>query len=100
LALGYFMGKSSYLVCTGGVMQLRLGRLQICRWEDVSEIVDIQTKQGIVTSRHCSLVKKNGGRMELINFGIHDFAGMIGLLRQQAESRGIVWKEERNVKRG
>ncbi len=97
LALAYFMGKSSYLVCTGGVMKLRMGRLQQCRWDEASEIVDMHIKKGMVSSRHCALVKKNGSRMELPDLGIVDFPTMIDLIRQQAASHGIRWMEEHVV---
>jgi hypothetical protein len=98
LALAYFMGKSSYLVCTGGVKKLRMGRLQQCRWDEASEIVDMHIKKGVVSSRHCALVKKNGSRMELPDLGIVDFATMVDLIRQQAASRGIPWMEEHVAK--
>ena len=92
LALGYLMGKSMYLVCPGGIIKVRWGASQQCRWEDVNEIVDLQTKQGLVTSRLCALVKKNGSRMELPDLGIDDFGVLVDLLRRQAESRGIKWR--------
>jgi hypothetical protein len=92
--LAYFMGKSSYLICTGAVVQVRFGYRKHCRWDELSEIIDVQIKQGVVSSRRCDLVKKNGRRIELTNLGIDDFTGMIDLIRQQAQSRGIPWKEE------
>jgi len=98
MVLGYFMGKSMILVCPRGVINVRWGVRQMCRWEDIGQIVDTKIKQGLVTSRRCALVKKNGGRMELHDLGLDDFAGLTSLLRQQAELRGIEWKEERSVK--
>ncbi len=95
--LAYLMGKSSYLICPGGVVQVRFGYRKPCRWDELSEIIDVQIKQGVVSSRRCDLVKKNGSRMELTNLGIDDFAGMIDLIRQQAQSRGIPWKEEQQA---
>ncbi len=93
LALAYVLGKSSYLVCPGGVIQVRFGRRRVCRWDDVSEIVDRRITQRLVTSRHCVLVKRRGDRIELSDL-VSDFGAMIALVRQQAESRGIPWKEE------
>jgi hypothetical protein len=95
--LAYFMGKSSYLVCTGGIIQVRFGYRRHCRWDDVSEIIDVQIKQGMISSRRCDLVRKNNSRLELTNLGIDDFAALIDLIRQQAQLRGIPWKEEQQT---
>jgi hypothetical protein len=97
LGLAYLLGQSKYLLCPGGMIAVRLGHTQQCRWEDVGEIVDTRMTQGMVSSRRCALVKKNGSRMEMMDFGIDDFAALVALLRQQAELHRIPWKEERGV---
>ena len=94
LGLAYFMGRSSYLIYPGGIVRVRFGYRLRCRWEELSEIRDVQIKQGLVSSRRCDLVKKNGSRIELTNLGISEFAAMIDLIRQQAQSQGIPWKED------
>jgi hypothetical protein len=98
LALAYFMGKSKYLIGPDGVIKDRWGHRQMCRWDEVSEIRDRHVTQGLVTSRMCILVMKNGARMDLPDLGIGDFAKMHALIRQQAESHGLPWKEERIAK--
>ncbi len=95
--LAYFMGKSSYLICPGGVIQVRFGYRKHCRWDEISEIIDVQIKQGLVSSRRCDLVKKNGSPMALTKLGIDDFAGMMDLIRRQGQSHGIPWKEEQQT---
>ena len=98
LGLAYVMGKSSYLICPDGVIRVRMGYQQQCRWDDVREIIDRHIKRGLVSSRLCELVKKNGFRLELTDLGTDDFPGMLGLIRQQAQSRGIPWREEQVIK--
>jgi hypothetical protein len=98
LWLAYLMGRSSYLVYRDRVVKKRLGHEQICWWNEVSEVLDLRVKQGIVSSRTCVLVKTAGTRFELQDLGINAFAAMLDLLRQQAASRGIPWREERVVK--
>ena len=93
LALAHVLVKSSYLVCPDGIIQVRFGRRRICRWDDVSEIVDRRIKQGPVSSRLCVLMRKRGEPIELSDLA-GDFGEMIALVRQQAVSRGIPWKEE------
>ena len=93
LALAYVLGKSSYLVCPGGIIQVRFGRRRVCRWDEVSEIVDRRIKQRLVSSRLCVLVRKYGEPIELSDL-VGDFGAMMALVRQQAESRGIPSKEE------
>jgi hypothetical protein len=113
--IAFLAGKESHLVCPGGVIiQERNGREQHCRWEEVSEIVDSRIKmstsanlswlgffytgQGVpkeeVPPRQCVLVKKDGSRMELVDRLRGDFEELVALLREQAQSRGIPWKEE------
>jgi hypothetical protein len=98
LGLAYLMSQSKYLLCPGGVIAVRLGHRRAYRWEDVGEIVDTRINQGMVSSRRCTLVKKNGASLELIDFGIDDFPALVALLREQAESHDIPWKEEQGGK--
>jgi hypothetical protein len=98
LGLAYFLGKQSCLVCAGGVVSIRFGHRQSCRWEEVSEVVDQRVKHGVVSARVCALVRKNGKRLVLLDTGIGDFGALLSLLREQATSRGIPWREERVVK--
>jgi hypothetical protein len=44
LASAYFMGKSMYVICSGGMVKLQWGTRQERRWEDVAEIVDQKSK--------------------------------------------------------
>jgi hypothetical protein len=48
-------------------------------------------------SRQCTLVKKDGSRLELRDLLTGNFEEMVALLREQAQSRGIPWKEEERV---
>jgi hypothetical protein len=98
LGLAYLMGQQSCLVFADGVVNVRLGQRQWCRWVDISEIVDTRTTQGVVSSRVCTLRKKDGSRLEVRDLGIDDFGALLALFREQAAARGISWREERVAK--
>jgi len=98
LFLGFVLTRQRLLVCPGGVIHIRYGRRLWCRWEDMAEIRDTRVKSGIVSSRICTIAKKDGTRMWLQDTGIGDFGELIRLLREQGESRGIPVKEEQVTK--
>ncbi len=94
LGLAYMLQRQKCLVYSGGVMTIRFGNRQWCRWEEIAEIVDQRVTQGIVSSRLCVLVRKNGAGLVVADLGISDFGELVDLLREQATARNIPWKEE------
>lgn len=94
IALAFFLGQSSYLVCPDGVIRVRSGRRVLCRWSDVAEIIDLKFEQGMVAARRCVLVLKNGARLEIPDIGMADFPALLDLIRQQSAPHGVPWKEE------
>jgi hypothetical protein len=98
LVLAYFMGKSRYVIGEGGVLRIHFGYALSCTWAEIREIIDLHTKQSIVSSRSCVLATKAGPRIVLQDLGIGDFSDLIDLVRKQAATHGIPWREERAVK--
>jgi hypothetical protein len=46
------------------------------------------------TYRRCSLVKRDGSRVDLLGINVGQFEAMVDTLRQLSEPQGIPWKEE------
>lgn len=98
LAWAYLVWRSAFLVCPDGVIKVELWKKELCRWDEVSEIVEIKHPWWSSLGGWV-LAKKDGSRMKLIDRRIIDgFATMIGLIREKTASRGISWKDEQALK--
>jgi hypothetical protein len=94
LFLAYVLGRQRLIICSGGVVHI-LGRVKLCcLWGEISEIVEGYVQTRGLSSRRCSLVKRDGSRIDLTDLSVGQFETMMGTLRPLSEAHGIPWKEE------
>jgi hypothetical protein len=94
LYLAYFLGRQRILIYSGGVVRLQ-GRVKTCcLWGEINEIVEGCVRTRGVSSRRCSLVKRDGSRIDLTDLSVGQFGAMMSTLRPLSEAHGIPWKEE------
>jgi hypothetical protein len=91
--LAYRLGSHRLLVCPGGIVRIR-GRVQEhCRWDEISEIVVTCDRTRWVSSRRCSLAKRDGSRIALVDVAVGRFPLLVDTLRRMAALHSISWKE-------
>lgn len=93
----FFMGRLRVYICPGGVIVVRQGKgrtRDCCRWEEISEIVYVT--EGLIKAggRRCSLVKREGARIDVPDLGIAHFDAFVDTLRRLSAAQGIPWREE------
>ena len=97
--LAFVIGRQRYLVCKGGIVINRMGNEQVCYWTEVTTIKDVRVTHGLVSSRMCTLKKKDGSGVTLSDTGIGEFPALMKLLKKIASDHNITWKEEHVSKR-
>jgi hypothetical protein len=96
LLLAFALGRQQTVIYFGGVGRFR-GRLkEYCRWGQISEIVvSLPAGGGFhVQYQRCSLLKRDGSRIDLLDLNVGQFGDFVNTLHQASEPHGIPWREE------
>ncbi|HZZ77056.1 MAG TPA: hypothetical protein VFE62_00975 [Gemmataceae bacterium] len=98
IAALYFLRSQTLLICARGIQRSAGRKQEHYLWHDVCEIASVQVKRGLVTSRRCLIVGKDGTQILLTDIAIGEYDDMLAVLRQLAAEHAIPWKEEQLVK--
>ncbi len=96
LFLAFALGRTYVLIGPNGLIRIKGGRQDSCRWEELREIVvSVPTAGGVkVAFRRCALVKRDGSRIELLDVNVGHFEAMVDAMRRLSQPRHVAWKEE------
>jgi hypothetical protein len=95
LVLAFQIGNRRLLLTPSEVIRVRGRERESCRWEEVTEVVLTSIKIRLTTLPVCVFMKKDGSRFELREFDGAGYESVLAVLRREAESRGLRWREKR-----
>jgi hypothetical protein len=95
LVLAFQIGNRRLLLTPSEVIRVRGRERESCRWEEVTEVVLTSIKIRLTTLPVCVFMKKDGSRFELREFDGAGDESVLAVLRREAESRGLRWREKR-----
>ena len=94
--LSFLLGTRRLLIGPGGVIRIDGQKQDSCRWDELREIVvSVPAAGGVkVAYRRCSLVRRDGSRIDLLDLNVGKFETMVDTLRQMSLPHHIPWKDE------
>lgn len=96
LFVTFALGRTSVVIGPNGLIRFKGGQQDSCRWEELREIVVRvpAAGRGKVAIRRCSLFKRDGSRIDLVDVNAWHFEVMVDWLRRMSQPHPISWRDE------